>query len=84
MKRLSPKSSFSFRRILCFLFGHDYIITNKVTNHINEYKCTHCGKEVTDNASGYLEDLTFTNKKINANLATFYQKKNSKKLRQTG
>ena len=59
----------------CAAFGHDYIVTQKVTNHINEYQCSHCGKEVTDNVTGHLADLNFKTKKINQSLAMLFQKK---------
>lgn len=75
MRRHSPKSSFSLSGIVCSTLGHDYIVTRKVTNHINEYKCTQCGREVTNNYSGYLELLTKKNKRINTSLASFFQKK---------
>jgi DNA-directed RNA polymerase subunit RPC12/RpoP len=75
MKDSSPKASFSLFRLVCSTFGHDYIITRKVTNHINEYKCSHCGREVTDGPAGKLEDLTNKIKQVNTCVATFFQKR---------
>jgi hypothetical protein len=68
----SPLSVFS---VICGTVGHNYRITRKVTNHINEYKCVHCGREVSENASGTLEDLTQRLRNVNNTLATFFQKK---------
>ena len=34
-----------------------------------------CGKEVTDNAAGYLEVLTYKRKELNKCLSSFFQKK---------
>jgi len=59
----------------CATFGHDYIVTKKVTDHINEYQCSHCEREVTDNASGHLAELNLKNRKINESLSRFFQKK---------
>ena len=72
----SPKTKRSLSGLLCVAFGHDYIVTRKVTNHINEYKCSHCGREVAENDTGHLEVLTKKLKNTNSNLATFFQKKN--------
>ncbi len=71
----SPKPHFSLSGLMCSALGHDYIITRKVTNHINEYKCTQCGREVTDSLNGKREALTFKTKQINTALATFFEKK---------
>ncbi len=71
----SPKNHFSLSGVVCLTIGHDYTITRKVTNHINEYKCSHCGKEVAENDSGNLEVLTYQLRQANSCLATFFQKK---------
>lgn len=78
MSKSSPKPSFTLSSILCGTLGHDYIVTRKVTNHINEYKCTQCSREVTNNYAGYMELLTHKNKQVNASLASFFQKKTRK------
>ncbi len=75
MNQPSAHRSYSLSGFVCSAFGHDYIITRKVTNHINEYCCTHCGKEVTEDYNGKLEVLTVKNKEINSSLASFFQKK---------
>jgi len=75
MRKNSSTPLFSFSGIVCSTFGHDYLITRKVTDHIKEYRCSHCGKEVTDNFSGSLEVLTTKNKRINTSLALFFEKK---------
>ena len=71
----NSSSSFSFSGIVCSTFGHDYLITRKVTDHIKEYRCSHCGKEVTTNFSGNLEELTSKTKQVNTSLALFFEKK---------
>ena len=71
-------SPFSLLSIVCATFGHDYVVTRKITNHINEYSCCHCGKEVTDNMKGTLEVLTFKIRETNNVLASFYAKKTQK------
>ncbi len=60
----------------CNLFGHHYVVSNKVTEHIKEYKCIHCQKQVTTDASGNLSDLTPKLKEINDTLRDMYQKRN--------
>ncbi len=75
MKSVSPTQNFSLTSLYCSTFGHRFKISNKVTNYINEYKCKTCGQEVTNVASGDIELLTHNNKKLNANLSAFFQKK---------
>jgi len=76
MKNTTSNPSFSLLGVLCSLIGHHYVTTNKITEHISEYQCTHCGKEVTNGISGDLEPLNFKNKEVNACLASFFKKKN--------
>lgn len=71
----STKSPFSVLSVICSTVGHKYRITRKVTNHINEYKCVHCGREVSENASGTLEDLTQRVRSVNNTLALFFRRK---------
>ena len=75
MKTQSPKQLVSISGIVCTAFGHDYNITRKVTDHINEYECSNCGREVTDNLNGHLEVLTFKIKKVNTIVSAFCEKR---------
>ena len=45
-------------KLYCSVIGHQYRVTKNVTNHIKEYQCTCCGKEVTNNSKGLLVPLT--------------------------
>ncbi|WP_290789586.1 hypothetical protein [Altibacter sp.] len=78
MSNTSPKTSVSLMGVFCATIGHHYTVTRKVTNHINEYKCTHCGREVTDNQSGKLEILTQKIREVNTNVAEFFQKRTNR------
>tara|TARA_R100000935_G_scaffold13736_4_gene27477 strand:+ start:43354 stop:43596 length:243 start_codon:yes stop_codon:yes gene_type:complete len=71
-------SPFSLLSIICATFGHDYVVSRKVTDHINEYTCSHCGKEVADNMQGSVEILTLKIRNANNALASFYAKKTQK------
>lgn len=64
-----------FSSICCSLFGHHYSVSKKVTLHIKEYKCVHCGKEVTTDVSGKLSALTPELQDINSTLENLYQKR---------
>lgn len=75
MKTTSPKPTVSLFGIICTTIGHDYVETRKVTDHISEYKCSHCGREVSDNLAGNLEVLTYEIKKINSTVSTFLEKR---------
>ncbi len=71
----ATNSSFSVFSFICTTVGHKYRVTRKVTNHINEYRCLHCGREVSENASGKLEELTQKLKSVNTTLAMFFRRK---------
>ncbi|QLG47239.1 hypothetical protein HYG79_08310 [Costertonia aggregata] len=65
----------TFSSFCCNLFGHHYSVSKKVTLHIKEYKCIHCGKEVTTDVSGNLSELTPELQEINSTLENLYQKR---------
>ena len=78
MNQSTQKTSSSLFGLICATFGHNYLVTRKVTDHISEYKCSHCGREVTDNQSGTIEDLTNRMKEINSCVADFLQKRTNR------
>ena len=78
MKKITPTPSFSFSKIYCSLFGHDYLLSKHVTHHIKEYTCSHCGEQVTINSRGRLEVMTPKLKEINNALASVHAKKQAK------
>ncbi|MDN3491416.1 hypothetical protein [Winogradskyella bathintestinalis] len=59
-------------KLYCDLFGHNYQITKKVTNHVNEYTCKCCKKQVTTTINGSLTELTETRQEINSVLERVY------------
>ncbi len=79
MKKSTPNSGFSFSRIYCSLFGHNYLLTKNVTHHIKEYTCSHCGEQATTNSRGRLEVMTPKLKEINDAIASVHAKKLAKK-----
>lgn len=67
-------------KIYCSIVGHHYKVTKKVTQHIKEYKCSCCGKEITNNAYGKLVSLTPELKFIHLGLQNVVLKRRSKRL----
>lgn len=63
------------KKVICQIFGHHYAVTKKVTHHIKEYECIHCGKEVTTSETGDLSVLTPERQEINDTLKTIYQRR---------
>ncbi len=80
MDKVMPQNRASIPGLICSVFGHDYIVTRKITDHISEYQCACCGKEVTNSYSGKLEALTYRRREINECLSTFFRKKNKLSL----
>ncbi|EZH75126.1 hypothetical protein ATO12_10400 [Aquimarina atlantica] len=83
MKKTTPTSAFSFSKIYCSLFGHDYLLSKHVTHHIKEYTCSHCGEQATTNSRGRLEAMTPKLKEINNALASVHAKKQARTNRDT-
>ncbi|MBQ4819828.1 hypothetical protein [Aquimarina sp. MMG016] len=83
MKKSTPHSSFSFSKIYCSLFGHNYVFSKSVTHHIKEYTCSHCKEQVTTNSRGRLEVMTPKLKEINDALASVHAKKIAKSKNNT-
>lgn len=63
------------KALFCSFIGHRYRITLRITQNINEYKCSCCGKEVTDNAEGKLTTLTQQFRELNIALADFSRRR---------
>ncbi len=67
------------KRLNCKLFGHDYKVTRHVTNHVKEYTCVNCKKQLTTNSKGQLVELTPKYKEINDVLHRIYKHRLEKK-----
>jgi hypothetical protein len=81
MEKVMPQSRPPISSLICFAFGHDYIVTRKITNHVFEYECACCGREVSNNRSGKFEKLTLQKRKLNEKLSRFFIKKRKLKFK---
>ncbi|WP_179021311.1 hypothetical protein [Winogradskyella forsetii] len=59
-------------KLYCDLFGHNYQISKKVTNHVKEYTCKCCKKQLTTHTNGSLTELTEKRQEINSALERIY------------
>ncbi|MBC8767499.1 hypothetical protein H4O18_05800 [Arenibacter sp. BSSL-BM3] len=75
MKKVITDYGTRLSAFCCSIFGHHYSVSKKVTLHIKEYQCVHCGKEVTTDVSGNLSVLTPELQDINNTLQDIYQKR---------
>jgi hypothetical protein len=75
MNLFKQKKLYISKRNLCSFFGHKMIITRKVTDHIQEYKCSNCELELTNNIYGHTISLTPELKKIHESINNWYRKK---------
>lgn len=80
MKTVPQTKANPVAKAFCGVLGHKYKESRKVTNHISEYKCCHCGKETTSDMEGKLKNLTTKAKLVNDCLASFFEKKNTRIL----
>ncbi|OIQ27771.1 MAG: hypothetical protein BM564_11880 [Bacteroidetes bacterium MedPE-SWsnd-G2] len=67
------------KNMYCSLFGHDFQISKKVTQHVREFKCTHCNAQMTTNGQGKLIPLTPKFQEINAVLEQINKKRLKRK-----
>ncbi len=67
--------TYIMKKVFCNIFGHHYAVSKKITLHIKEYKCIHCGEQVTTDVSGNLSTLTPELQDINKTLESIYQKR---------
>lgn len=81
MKKTSTPRGFKFSSLFCSLFGHHYVVSKEVTEHIKEYKCLHCQKQVTTDVSGRLSVLTPKMQEINNVVADMYRKRKERVVR---
>jgi len=70
-------------KIYCDLFGHNYQVTKKVTNHVKEYTCKCCKKQLTTNSNGRLTELTAKHQEINLDLERIYNNRMMRLKRKT-
>jgi hypothetical protein len=59
-------------KLYCDFFGHNYQISKKVTNHVKEYTCKCCKKQLTTDSNGKLIELTPKYQDINSTLERIY------------
>ena len=75
MEPTTIKTNFVFGKMLCKFFGHSYLQSKKVTDHVHEYTCTCCGKQATVDVKGRIVDLTPKRQDINNTLSEIYKKR---------
>ena len=75
MKNNSTPRKHLLKTLYCNVFGHHYVVSNKVTGHIKEYTCVHCQKQVTADESGKLSILTPALREINLVLGDMDRKR---------
>lgn len=63
------------KNLICALLGHHFLVSNTITAHVHEYKCTCCGQEMTDTANGQVKKLTPKFKETNAFVAKVYKRR---------
>ena len=78
MKTSTHQHGNKISSLFCNVFGHHYVVSKKVTQHIKEYKCIHCQKQVTTDVSGKLSVLTPQMQEINNTLEDMYRKRRTK------
>lgn len=67
------------KSVHCAISGHDYILSKHVTQHVKEYTCKHCKKQVTTSSNGQLTILNDKRKEINAVLQRMHRVKKQRK-----
>ena len=63
------------KKIVCTIFGHQYIETKKVNIHFSEFECSYCKMQATNDKIGKKTALTDKLKEINKSLSYLNLKK---------
>ena len=63
---------------LCAVLGHEYVVSREITQHIKEYRCIHCDKQVSGDEDGQLRQLTAEKIEINNTLRDIHFKRKSR------
>ena len=71
---------FSPKAWICGILDHRFTVSQNITDHIKEYKCTRCGEERTDTAQGLIAKLTPKFRETNAYIAKIHQRRCSRKF----
>jgi hypothetical protein len=75
MKTKSYSKGKQSQVLICSFIGHRFKTTQKITNHLSEYECRCCGKQMTEDPQGRLVSLTPELKEINDTLRKVFQRK---------
>ena len=67
------------KNIYCSIFGHQFVVSKRVTQYVNEYKCKKCNFQMTTDGKGKLTPLTPKHKEINSELERIHLKRLLKK-----
>lgn len=81
MKQTTTPNGNKLTGIFCNFFGHHFVVSRKVTEHVKEYECLHCKKQVSTDERGKLSSLTPKMREINKTLEDMYQKRNRRAKR---
>lgn len=79
MNATTPKTT-AIGKLRCKLFGHRFVLEQKVTDSVSEYRCCHCKEEFTINSLGKLERLTTKTKEINECLRDLFLRRSKHRL----
>jgi len=63
------------KKIVCIIFGHQFIETKKVNIHFSEFECSYCKMQATNDKIGKKTALTNELKEINETLSYLNLKK---------
>lgn len=66
-------------KLYCSIFGHQYVMTKKVTAHIKEYQCSCCKKEMTIDSKGRFVPLTEKLKFMHIGIENVIQRRKNRK-----
>lgn len=73
--KTTTSNSNSVSKLYCNVFGHQYDVSKKVTQHVKEYTCKCCKKQLTTNGNGKLTELTPKFQEINSVLEYIHTKR---------
>jgi len=72
MRKRPPSEGRTLLSLICAIFGHQYRVSREITDHVKEYSCTYCDRQLTTDADGAISELTEEKQRINEKLREVY------------
>lgn len=76
MNKLNSNKEWDTKKFICSIIGHHLVIKRTIIQNFNEFECTFCHCELTNDDKGRTISLTPHLKDVNETLYNFHNRRN--------